>query len=218
MKIIVLEGADGAGKSTAVDLVYEQLTKSGLNVKRLKNLPNTDLGKTTREYLSRDIEIVQVVQLMMASTMDLKQSIQELSIDTDVVIIDRWILSTLAYGRLDLANSNRRNDYNTNIMNLVDANMRLSGIKVDATIYLDVDIEISKARTAHRNENDIYTNKLVDIKRAYSVSIDEIRSNLTTEAIVENIGRIFTVDANEEIDVVIDDIVDIVNTLYTLED
>lgn len=216
MKVIVLEGMDGSGKTTVCRNLVSRLKETGLKAVYIKSLPDdTILGKTTRELLSTTIDNDIIVQLMLANASMVSRSMKLLASDgVDVVIVDRWILSTLAYGRLGMdINTKYKNEYN-NIVSLIDSVLKLNDISVDATIYLDVDIETSKARTASRNENDMYTGKLEQIKTAYNISIIEFRSNQLKPDTMRNIGEIYTVDANDELDVVVDDCLDLVNTLY----
>lgn len=216
MKVIVLEGMDGSGKTTVCRNLVSRLKETGLKAVYIKSLPDdTILGKTTRELLSTTIDNDIIVQLMLANASMVSRSMKLLASDgVDVVIVDRWILSTLAYGRLGMdINTKYKNEYN-NIVSLIDSVLKLNDISVDATIYLDVDIETSKARTASRNENDMYTGKLEQIKTAYDISIIEFRSSQLNPDSMRNIGEIYTVDANDELDVVVDDCLDLVNTLY----
>jgi dTMP kinase len=216
MKVIVLEGMDGSGKTTVCRNLVSRLKETGLKAVYIKSLPDDSiLGKTTRELLSTTIDNDIIVQLMLANASMVSRSMKLLASDgVDVVIVDRWILSTLAYGRLGMdINTKYKNEYG-NIVSLIDSVLKLNDISVDATIYLDVDIETSKARTASRNENDMYTGKLEQIKTAYDISIIEFRSSQLKPDTMRNIGEIYTVDANDELDVVVDDCLDLVNTLY----
>lgn len=216
MKVIVLEGMDGSGKTTVCRNLVSRLKETGLKAVYIKSLPDdTILGKTTRELLSTTIDNDIIVQLMLANASMVSRSMKLLASNgVDVVIVDRWILSTLAYGRLGMDVNTKHKYKYYNIVSLIDSVLKLNDISVDATIYLDVDIETSKARTASRNENDMYTGKLEQIKTAYNISIIEFRSNQLKPDTMRNIGEIYTVDANDELDVVVDDCLDLVNTLY----
>lgn len=216
MKVIVLEGMDGSGKTTVCRNLVSRLEETGLKAVYIKSLPDdTILGKTTRELLSTTIDNDIIVQLMLANASMVSRSMKLLASNgVDVLLVDRWILSTLAYGRLGMdVTTKYKNEY-SNIVSLIDSVLKLNDISVDATIYLDVDIETSKARTASRNENDMYTGKLEQIKTAYDISIIEFRSSQLNPDTMRNIGEIYTVDANDELDTVVDDCLDLVNTLY----
>jgi thymidylate kinase len=103
--LIVLEGLDGAGKSTQVKLVKEYLISKGLNLRYL-HFPryNAPLyGDLIAKYLRGDfgsIEQVhpQIVALLFAlDRMDAANEIKQWLNQGDCVLLDRYVYSNIAY-------------------------------------------------------------------------------------------------------------------------
>ncbi|WP_456435829.1 dTMP kinase [Methanopyrus sp.] len=85
-----VEGVDGVGKSSVVNLAAEFLEIHGLEVTTVRE-PSTDIG---REALEWDDPHLQA----LAFTLDRMLTLKRLDFETvDVVLSDRTFLSTLAY-------------------------------------------------------------------------------------------------------------------------
>lgn len=103
--LIVLEGLDGAGKSTQVKLLKEHLLGKGVNLRYL-HFPRYDsqpYGELIGKYLRGDfgsIEQVhpQIVALLFAlDRMDASAQIKEWLSAGDCVLLDRYVYSNIAY-------------------------------------------------------------------------------------------------------------------------
>jgi len=147
MKLISIEGIDGAGKTTQVEL----LRKSHPEWLYTYNPGDTTLGKNLRQILlnsSSDLQISSMAELMIYMA-DRAEHFEQIispaleSGDRIVIICDRFTDSTVAYqgyGRgIDLDVIDR--------LNLISTQNR----KADLTILLDLDVEESLKRKKSRD-------------------------------------------------------------------
>lgn len=99
---IVLEGIDGAGKSTQIKLLKEWLEDNGLNVATIVEPTDMEVGKLIRQLLTRgDAESDSMQKtlglLFAADRLMLMGRIEKLEREGTVVISDRSFYSSLAY-------------------------------------------------------------------------------------------------------------------------
>lgn len=101
-KFIVIDGPDGAGKTTQLDLLEEALQREGLEVQRAVDPGGTPAGGEIRHILlhSKKLELSPMCETMlfMASRAQLVTEIIRPGIQSGkVVLCDRYISATLAY-------------------------------------------------------------------------------------------------------------------------
>ena len=102
MPLIVLEGPEGAGKSTQIRLLEDALTKGGKSVISFREPGGTPLGEEVRRLVLHETESDVVARaeslLFMAARAQLveKQIIPALAAG-QTVLLDRFFLSTYAY-------------------------------------------------------------------------------------------------------------------------
>ena len=99
---IVLEGIDGAGKSTQIKMLKEWLEDNGFNVETLVEPTDLEIGKLIRELLTRNDAESDSMQktfglLFAADRLMLMDKIERLENENTVVISDRSFYSSLAY-------------------------------------------------------------------------------------------------------------------------
>lgn len=103
---IVFEGLDGSGSSTQSKLLADKLTEAGKSALLTKEPTNeTPIGKLIRGALQHQWEASpEGLQLLFAADRaeHLKDEIEPALADGKVVISDRYLLSTLAYGSLNV--------------------------------------------------------------------------------------------------------------------
>lgn len=181
--LIVLEGLDGAGKSTQVKRLKEYLTSKGVTLRYL-HFPRYDsplYGELIGKYLRGDfgsIEQVhpQIVALLFAlDRMDAAATIKEWLAAGDCVLLDRYVYSNIAYqcskimmqpqfaqNREQLAKELR--DW------IFDTEYNKYGIpKPDLNLFLNVPIEFvdSKLKESRNGDDDRdYLNGKEDIHEA----------------------------------------------------
>lgn len=99
---IVLEGIDGAGKSTQIKNLKTWLEDNGLKVETIVEPSDSDVGKLIREILTRSDATSDNVQktlglLFAADRLLLMNRIEKLESENVVVISDRSFYSSLSY-------------------------------------------------------------------------------------------------------------------------
>jgi dTMP kinase len=100
-KLIVFEGAEGAGKTTQIRMLAERLGEKGVSVVAVREPGGTPVGDTIREILldpEQQITPATEALLFMASRAELiSREIQPALEAGDIVLLDRFFLSTYAY-------------------------------------------------------------------------------------------------------------------------
>ncbi|HWL39285.1 MAG TPA: dTMP kinase [Gemmatimonadaceae bacterium] len=149
-KLIVFEGAEGAGKTTQIKRLAERLTESGIPCVAVREPGGTPVGDAIREILlDREWHITDAAEalLFMASRAELiAREIQPSLAEGRVVLMDRFFLSTYAYqivGRglpeAEVRAANR---------------LATGGLKPDLTLLLDIPAAEGLARADARGGRD----------------------------------------------------------------
>lgn len=150
-KFIVIEGLEGAGKSTAIALCQEILAAHQVNFVNTREPGGTPLAESLRnlvkathqEIMSAEAELL----IMYAARAQLLTNVIRPALaNGQWVLGDRHNLSSLAY-----QGGGRELDSST--LNAL-SNIVLKGLKPDLTIYLDIDPAVGLARAAGRGALD----------------------------------------------------------------
>jgi len=100
-RLIVLEGAEGAGKTTQIKLLAERLSSVGVPCLAVREPGGTPVGDDIREILlhpEQEITAATEALLFMASRAELvAREILPSIVEGLVVLLDRFFLSTYAY-------------------------------------------------------------------------------------------------------------------------
>jgi len=105
---IDIEGLDGSGQSTQIKLLITTLGLKGI-IPLLTKEPNEDcyLGKEIRQILKKEKEMESPLKLQEMFVDNRKDHLKKIIIpqlkDNGVVITDRYLWSTVAYGSLDIS-------------------------------------------------------------------------------------------------------------------
>lgn len=151
-KFIVIEGLEGAGKSSAISVIEQALTRAGIEYDKTREPGGTVLAERLREIVkSADHEetVTEETELLLmyaARSQLLANKIKPCLAKGKWMIGDRHDLSSRAYqggGR----------QIPDDVMNAI-ANATLKGFKPDLTIYLDIDPKIGLTRARARGELD----------------------------------------------------------------
>lgn len=146
-KFIVIEGGDGAGKDTQIELLKESLT--GEDIVYTRDPGGTDLGRKLREVLQYGENVAHETELLLflASRAQLVAEVIRPAIESGKhVISNRFDPSTLAY---QIYGRKRRH-----LENLVKAVSAYANIdtRPDLVVLLDVTPTVGLARTKARHE------------------------------------------------------------------
>lgn len=183
--LIVLEGLDGAGKSTQVKLLKEYLVSKGVNLRYL-HFPRYDAplyGDLIGKYLRGDLGSIdqvhpQIVALLFAlDRMDASSTIKEWLAAGDCVLLDRYVYSNIAYQcskimmQPQFGDMDSRRKLAGELRNWIfDTEYNKYGIpKPDLNLFLDVPISFvdSKLKESRSGDDDRdYLNGKEDIHEA----------------------------------------------------
>ena len=150
-KFIVIEGLEGAGKSTASSLISEVLSAQGIKFIKTREPGGTPLAEAMRKIVKSETEEIITPEaellLMYASRIQLIENVIKPALNEGVWVLgDRHDMSSLAYqgGGRQLPD-----DLIMPIRNAV-----LKGFKPELTILMDLDPRIGLKRAAERGALD----------------------------------------------------------------
>jgi dTMP kinase len=150
-KFITIDGVEGAGKSTQIELICSYLHRNGIEVVRTREPGGTDIGEKIRSVLldvdNKEMHSDTELLLMFSSRNELIQNkiIPALN-DGKWVVSDRFTDASFAYqggGRMLSL------DRIAKLENWV-----LGSFKPDLTFLLDISVEIGMTRVEARNAKD----------------------------------------------------------------
>jgi dTMP kinase len=138
---IVFEGAEGSGKSTQCRLLSERLTSEGISNIRFREPGGTDTGENIRTWLAEGSDIDKFSELFLLSAARIalvKQKLKPSLVEKRVVVLDRYIYSTIAYQ--GFARGIRKD-----IIDSINS-IATEGLNPHKAFLLDIDPEISFER------------------------------------------------------------------------
>jgi dTMP kinase len=203
-KFIVIEGMEGAGKSSAISVVEAVLQKQGIDYINTREPGGTPLAESLRdmvksiahqEKLTAETELL----LMYASRSQLLANVILPALSAGKWVIgDRHDLSSRAYqggGR----------GFDEKIMSTI-RDITLKGFKPDLTLYLDIDPHIGLSRAKDRGDLD----RIELEKMAFFIRVHEKYREL---AAIDD--SIINIDASQEMAEVHLNISNILNVFVT---
>jgi len=199
MSFVVIEGLDGAGKSTQINLLQDYLRKKKIAYKYL-HFPRTDsqfFGEMIARFLRGefgDISRVDpyIVALLYAGDRKDAASLIETWIKSgNLVLVDRYVFSNIAFQCAKLLNPDKRELLKKWILKLEYEYYNIP--KPDINLFLDVPFKFTAQRlTTTRNgsereylngKQDIHEANLEFQNRVREVYLQEVDSNENIEII-----------------------------------
>jgi dTMP kinase len=160
-KFIVIDGPDGAGKTTQAQLLAEFLSESGLEIARIRDPGGTVIGDEIRTILldrkHHQMSVQCELMLYMASRAQLASEVIAPALaEGKCVLGDRYVSSTIAYQGAGGAD--------------VEAITQAARIAVgtampDLTVIIDIDSELGLARAAREGQADRIESKHIEYHR-----------------------------------------------------
>lgn len=149
-QFITLEGSEGAGKSTNVDLVCDTLTEAGVVVYRSREPGGTPLAEALRELLLADWDervdgFTEAMVVFASRNQHLKEVIEPHLASGTWVVCDRFTDATFAY-------QGAGRGVDTEWLKALERWVQ-GGLQPDLTLYLDVPPDISESRIADRSKD-----------------------------------------------------------------
>lgn len=160
MALLVIEGLDGAGKSTQVSMVQDYLDQKGISYKYL-HFPRTDspvYGELISRFLRGELgDINQVNPYLVAliyagDRADAKALLQQWIDDKITIVLDRYVYSNIAYQCAKLKEENQRIDLKNWILHTEFYYFKLP--KPDLNIFLDVPFSFTKRKLTEQRTGD----------------------------------------------------------------
>ena len=183
---ITLEGIDGCGKSTAVNIIRDFLINCNYDVVTTSPVRETVVGCVVRKMLIEqqfNRQTPNVKLMLMAATHEtcLEETILPALAQGSVVIMDRYFPSLLAY-------------QGDGALALEHADVLAATLPLDIVFYLNIDIDISTERMLTRNV------KLEDLENVPRAEI-ELRKQRYTDIFKRYPAkRFFEIDANKSLE------------------
>jgi dTMP kinase len=154
-KFIVIEGLEGAGKSTAISYISKWLAKQGMpaeSVTYTREPGGTELAERMRDIVKMEVQGEELqdkaeLLLMYAARVQLVEHVIKPAFNNkNIVIGDRHNWSSLAY---------QGGGRGIDLQLLEDIKkVSLGDFKADFTLYLDIDPELGLSRARGRGELD----------------------------------------------------------------
>ncbi len=185
---ITMEGPDGAGKSTQIDLLKKYLEDKGYNILLTRDPGGNDISEAIREIiLNKDFtEMGYMTELLLyasARAQLVKENIKPALEAGTAVIADRFVDSSAVYqgiGRgLGIDTVYKVNEF------------ALQGIMPDMTILMDLDAEVGLARKKNQAELDRMERESVDFHKKVVAGYRELAARYPE--------RILKVDASLQV-------------------
>lgn len=188
---ITVEGGEGAGKSTQMELIADWLAAQGRNVVRTREPGGTQLAETLREILldKRNASLSSLTELLLmfaSRAQHLDELIRPALQRGDTVLCDRFTDATWAYqgGGRGLPSSEI-----AALEQLVHGDLQ-----PDLTLLLDLPVEEGMGRAARRGESDRFERESLPF-------FERVRTAYLDRAVAEP-GRFAVIDAAGDVDAV----------------
>ncbi len=204
MPFIVLEGLDGAGKSTQVKLLQQRLAEAGKSYEYL-HFPRFDApvyGDLVARFLRGELGSVESVNPYLVALIYAGDRAEAADLirgwlqDGKVVIVDRYVYSNVAYQCAKVDDEAERNRLRDWIVDLEYAHHAIP--RPDVSLFLDVPFSFTRRKLEENREGEDrqYLQGKTDIHEA-SLSLQErVRQvYLAQEALDPNFGVISCADA-----------------------
>ena len=146
---ITIEGTDGAGKSTQIELLTEYLSKKGRDVLVTREPGGTPIGEKIREIIldTENSEMSDITEAMLyaaSRAQHVNEKIKPALLEGKIVICDRFVDSSIAYQSSARGISREL---------IEDINKyAVCGITPDITLYFDITPEegIKRKKNMHK--------------------------------------------------------------------
>ncbi|HSH42729.1 MAG TPA: dTMP kinase [Arenicellales bacterium] len=197
-RFITVEGQDGAGKTTNLDVIEEIVRKAGYRVVRTREPGGTPLGDEIRRLVlhRQDLEIDAMAELLLifaARAQHLAQVIRPALEAGAWVVCDRFTDATYAY-----QGGGRGVDMNA----IAELERRVQdGLQPDLTLLFDVDAPTGARRANGRGSPDRFESEAESFR-------ERVRDVYLSRARAEP-ERVRVVDASRDLEQVVNDVEEI---------
>ena len=177
--LIAIEGIDGSGKGTQATQLLERTRNLGYTSELISfpRYKDTHCSKMVAAYLNGKFGTLEEVPPVFAATLfaldrlESRAHIERAYKENDLVIVDRYVASNLAYQSARITNPERAR-FTEWLFNLEYEIYDLP--KPDLTLFLEVPAHTSKELVA-RKEARTYTEKVYDLHERDSMYLSSVR-------------------------------------------
>lgn len=204
-KFIVVDGIDGAGKSTIIEFLKKLFEEHNLPIKTAPTIGTSDIGKAIRTSIINNAIPVSEAMEMLAMAACQPAILNDFvlpNIKDNNIILDRYIPSFYAYQVVGLNNGIAKDLY-INILSKPE----VMEIIPDLYIYCDVSLDVSMERVIERGIIDKFDNFAIEKRERV---LDGYNFHATTaNNPVTNFKRIIKIDCNLSLEEVYKQVTDI---------
>jgi dTMP kinase len=160
MSLIVIEGLDGAGKSTQIEWMQRFLAEKGVPCRYI-HFPRTDApvyGDLVARFLRGDLGSIDTVNPYLVALMyagdryDFKPKLKQWLSDGSTVLLDRYVYSNIAYQCAKIPHPAQREELRKWIL---DLEFGYHGLPIpDANIFLDVPFLFTERKLSETRKGD----------------------------------------------------------------
>lgn len=204
MKLLVIEGVDGAGKSTQIKLLREFFTGKGYNCEYM-HFPRTDtpyFGQLIARFLRgefgtlNEVDPYLVAMLYAGDRKDASDIIRTWLNEGSIVLLDRYTYSNIAYQCAKLADPKTQVELMKWIMDLEFSHFSIP--KPDLNIFLDVPFSFTEKKLLNtRTGTDrSYLNGSADIHEESMTFQKDVRDIYLRVA--KNDSRLAMIDCSDK--------------------
>lgn len=164
MPLFVFEGIDGCGKSTQMAMLLERLGNAGQQYKTWREPGGTAIGERIRDIIldpsTQAAPTTELFAYLMARAQLVQECLKPALADNEIVILDRFYQSTIAYQGYGLDMS---------VGDLEAAiTIALDGVTVDKVFWLSIDpAEAQRRRQAEREADRIEARGLAYLQKVH---------------------------------------------------
>ncbi|MEG1635527.1 MAG: dTMP kinase [Rikenellaceae bacterium] len=195
---LVIEGLDGAGKSTQVKLLRNYLKEKGIETEYI-HFPRFDApfyGELVARYLRGDfgglddVDPYIVAVLYAGDRSDASKNIERWLDEGKYVIVDRYVYSNIAYQCAKIEDSMQREKLRRWIFDLEYGNNKI--IRPTLSIFLDVPFKFTTQSLTSEREGDdrLYLEGKSDIHEASLTFQEKVRKCYLDQATLDNTFKI----------------------------
>ena len=182
-RLIVIEGIDGAGKTTQANQIYKELSKNN-KVFLTKNPTDGEIGLLIRRVLSGEIKVPPIALQFLFSA---DRQVQQLDIinrlrNGEIVLMDRYFWSAIVYGSVDLLGSKFEDTTDMMLIAQGILSMYHKFLAPDLSIYLKIPFEVAWNRIKVKKDKlEIYEHeeKLRNIEKGYNWLVNKFKDEFT---------------------------------------
>lgn len=187
--LIAFDGPNGVGKSTLIESVQVALTESGINVWVTKEPTDTQLGKFTRQ-IAETLGNEGLTCLVSADRYQhLRNEIIPKLVEKQIVLTDRYILSSLILQRMDNVDVNFVLATNEKII-LPDIQIVVTASQDVIQARLNEREQLTRFEKGERTSEELYFLKEgTEILRNLGVEIFQIENSRNLSANIDAIKR-----------------------------